>query len=629
MDLALAVPLVPLRELAAHEQQLLAGVGVLVQIEQAQARELLPLVAGQLADHRALSVHHLVVREGQHEVFGKCVEQPERQQVVVVVTVDRVLGEVREGVVHPPHVPLHAEPEAAEPGRPRDLRPGGGLLGDHDGPGELVVDDLVELAQAGHGLEVLAPAVLVRQPVALGARVVEVEHRSDGVDPQPVDVELVQPVHGARQQEVADLVAAVVEDQRAPVAVLAAARVLVFEQRGTVEACQGVLVPREVRRDPVDQHPDAALVEMVDEVPEVVRSAEAARRRVVACGLVAPGDVQRVLGDGQQLDVRVAEVGGVVGQPVRELAVVDEQPAVPDPGAQVHLVDRHRCALPVVVAALRHPIAVLPGVGGRALDDARGLRALLEAVGVGIRLEHDVAGLAAYLELVEMPRGESRDEELPDAGATARPHGVHAAVPAVEIPDDADAHCVRRPDREQGARDLVDRVKVRTEEPVGVPVPALAEQVQIEVAELRREGIGVVGRQCVAVLVVPAEAVVRGDLAAVAAPLEEVRVGDALERDPALLDRDRACVGEEGPHEHAVVGRVATEHGEGIVVARLGDASQRFRERGGRARLGARHGAIHRVPKGVAGAPRRHCVSALDGTIGRSDSAGHRRASRP
>ena len=67
-------------------------------------------------------------------------------------------------------------------------------------------------------------------------RVVEVEHRRHGVDPQAVDVELVEPVQGVRDEEVADLAAAEVEDVGAPVELLAAARVGVLVERGAVEA---------------------------------------------------------------------------------------------------------------------------------------------------------------------------------------------------------------------------------------------------------------------------------------------------------------------------------------------------------------------------------------------------------
>ena len=181
-------------------------------------------------------MHDLVVRQRQHEVLAERVHQAEGELVVVVAAVDRILLEVAERVVHPAHVPLEAEAEAAEVGRPRHARPGRGLLGDRHGAGVAAVDHLVELLEERDRVEVLAPAELVRQPLALLARVVEVEHRGHGVDAQAVDVVLASQKSALDEQEVAHLVAAVVEDQRAPVRVLAAARVGVLVERGAVEA---------------------------------------------------------------------------------------------------------------------------------------------------------------------------------------------------------------------------------------------------------------------------------------------------------------------------------------------------------------------------------------------------------
>jgi len=58
---------------------------------------------------------------------------------------------------------------------------------------------------------------------------------------------LVEPEQGITDQEVADLAAAVVEDERAPILVFAEARVGVFVEMGAVEVTQAVLVARKVR----------------------------------------------------------------------------------------------------------------------------------------------------------------------------------------------------------------------------------------------------------------------------------------------------------------------------------------------------------------------------------------------
>ena len=144
-------------------------------------------------------------------------------------------------------------------------------------------------------------------------------------------------------EEVAHLVAPVVEDERAPVGVLAAARVGVLVERGAVEARERELVAREVRGHPVEDHAEAVAVQAVDELAEVVGRAEARRRRVVAGHLVAPRAAERVRHHGHQLEVGEAHVLGVGGELVGELevgqrAVVLER--VQPPRAEVDLVDR-------------------------------------------------------------------------------------------------------------------------------------------------------------------------------------------------------------------------------------------------------------------------------------------------
>ena len=78
VELARLRPLRLLAQLAAHEQQLLAGVGPHVGQVGAQVGQLLPAVAGHLAQQRALAVHDLVVAQRQHVVLRPRVDQARR-----------------------------------------------------------------------------------------------------------------------------------------------------------------------------------------------------------------------------------------------------------------------------------------------------------------------------------------------------------------------------------------------------------------------------------------------------------------------------------------------------------------------------------------------------------------------
>src|SRR5699024_1184547 len=107
--------------------------------------------------------------------------------------------------------------EPAVLGQACDARPRGRLLGYHHDAGVVAVGRRVRLLKERDRLKVLPTAVDVRAPLAILPRVVEVEEGGDSVDADAVDVELIEPVEGVRNEEVADLVAAVVEDVGAPV----------------------------------------------------------------------------------------------------------------------------------------------------------------------------------------------------------------------------------------------------------------------------------------------------------------------------------------------------------------------------------------------------------------------------
>jgi hypothetical protein len=91
------------------------------------------------------------------------------------------------------------------------------------------------------------------------------------------------------------------------------ARVAVLVEVRAVEEAGAVLVGREVDGHPVEEDADAGVMQPLDEDHQVLRRTVAARRREVAGRLVAPRAVERMLHDGEELDVRephLRRVGG-------------------------------------------------------------------------------------------------------------------------------------------------------------------------------------------------------------------------------------------------------------------------------------------------------------------------------
>jgi len=198
----------------------------------------------------------------------------------------RIAFHVAQGVVHPAHVPLQTEAQTARVGGPRNLRPGGGFLGNGLHIRVLAINRFLEAAQRIHGFQVFASAILVGNPFARFARVVQAKHGSHAIDAQPVHVILLQPKEGAAQQETADFVAAVIEEGTGPLRVEPFARVRRLIEVSAVETGQPVAVGREMRRHPIHKNADALLMQTMHQEHEVLRRTVTAGRRKVAGGLV-------------------------------------------------------------------------------------------------------------------------------------------------------------------------------------------------------------------------------------------------------------------------------------------------------------------------------------------------------
>src|SRR5581483_11675279 len=98
-------------------------------------------------------------------------------------------------------------------------------------------------------------------------------HGSHGIHPQAVHVVLVEPEVRAAAEKIAYLGASIVEYGAAPLGVKALSWIGVLVKMRAIEVTEPMLVRREVRGDPVEDHADAAPVQVVDEVHEVLRRA--------------------------------------------------------------------------------------------------------------------------------------------------------------------------------------------------------------------------------------------------------------------------------------------------------------------------------------------------------------------
>ena len=494
LDALVVAPLDELAKLVAHEVELAARVRHLVQGKRAHARELAPVVARHPGDERALAVDHLVVAERQDEVLVELVHGREGQELVVAGAVREVGLHVVQRIVHPAHVPLEVESQAAVGGGVRHERPRRGLLRDHHHVRVVLAHGVVARADEVDGRVVLLrPARVELLLAGVVDAEVEVQHGRDAVHADAVCVVLAHPVQQVGRQEVADLVLSEVELERAPVGVL-----LLLVQLVAVEVHQAVLVAAEAAGHPVQDHADARLVAGVHKVLELPGVSVAAGGREVARDLVAPRAVKRVLHHGQDLYVRVAHLLHVIDQLHGELvvgevaagmvvgvwvAVSGEAVRVALPAAKVALEDVERPLEEVLLGAGGHVLLVLPLIAGDIRGARRRPRGALrvERVRVGLVQQVAVGGLDQVL--VELALRGAGHEAVPHAaGGRARKVGG-LRVPVVEVADHANALDVRRPHGKPVALDAVLVARVRAELLVAAVPHALAHKVQVVVGK--------------------------------------------------------------------------------------------------------------------------------------------------
>ena len=425
-------------------------------------------------------MHHLVVRQGQDPSLAVQVEASEGELATVAPATVGSSGEVVEGVMHPAQVPFEVEAEPALRHRPADAEKGCGLLGDRDHSRRSLVTAQVELPQEGDRLQVVVAAQDVRLPVTGLARVVQVEHRGHRIDPESVDMELLQPVARVADQEVAHLGATEVEDEGSPVRMLASHPVGMLVERSPVEAGQRVLVAREVRGDPVEDDPDAGPMQHVDHRPQLSWSSKTSGRGVEAGDLVSPRPSERVLGDRQKLQMREAMALTVLGEQgseilVRQLLTV----GAASPRAEVNLVDAHRRALQVASGPICHPGRVRPCEVGGFQDVRRCPRRSIHRQSKRIGLvAGSTVGALNYVSVAHARHG-SGHEPLPDPRARQRGHRPGRVMPVAEVARHAHAGCVWGPDGEGHAIGAVDLSRVCAEDLPGSRMRPVGQQAQV------------------------------------------------------------------------------------------------------------------------------------------------------
>ncbi len=482
------LPFLPLADFRTHEQQFLAGMAKHESQKSAQVGEFLPKIAGHLVQQGALAVHHLVMAQDQDEILMKSIEQSKSDHVVVIFAIDGIFGKIGQKIVHPTHIPFEIESKPTEVGGFGNARPGGRFFGDHHHPGIIAENQLVQAFEEIDCLEVFAAAVLVGNPLPCFARVIEVDHGSHGIDPQPIDMVLFQPKQGVGDEKIAHFVAAIIEDQRTPILVLAFSGILMLVEMRTVKTGQAVSIPRKMGRYPIEDDADTILVAVIDKKLKIIGGAKPGGGGKISGHLIAPRPVQGVFGDRQQLNVGIPHFLDIGDKFPAEVPVGKKILSLLPfsfPRSQMHLIDRDRLLQRISAAPFFEVLGVAPGVTVHIGDDRGGLRSFFKSQTVRIGLDHPVAGLILDLEFVFFSNADIGNKEFPNSRSAEHPHLMFTAMPLIEVADYADIAGIRRPDSKIDTSYTFDAQGMSAQFFIDLVVIAHGKKITIQIADLR------------------------------------------------------------------------------------------------------------------------------------------------
>ena len=308
---AFLIPLAEMPDLISHKVELFPRMGVHIHIKCPGLREFHIIVSEHFLEDRCLAVDYFVVGKRQQVVRIIVIRHGEGELVIAASPEQRIDAEIVERVVHPSHIPLIIEAQPAVFRVFRDSRKAGGILGGKDGGGVEFFQSAVHVFEKFHCIRVDAPLW----------RSLPVDGAADGVHPQPVYVELCQPVVGGRLKEAPYFSAGVHEVAASPLA-LSYCGMRVLVQGCAVIICQCVVIHCEVYRHEVKDDADAVLVAGVNECFELVGCPISGGRAEKAGALISPGLVARIFCERHDLQIIIAVLLHVGDQDVCHLFVV-------------------------------------------------------------------------------------------------------------------------------------------------------------------------------------------------------------------------------------------------------------------------------------------------------------------
>ena len=304
----------------------------------------------------------------------------------------------------------------------------------------------VQRLQEGDALQILSTAILVG--LIIGAAIVQIHHGADRIHTQTVEMEFLQPVHCAGNEEALDLRTTEIKDAGGPVGMLVHLRILQFVAAGAVELVKAVQILGEVGRHPVQQHTDAGFMQGIHKDLQFIGGAVTGGGGVIIGDLITPAGIEGVGRQGHNLHMGKSHFLDIFGKQGRNLGIgIAGAVFLPLPGTHMELIDVHRALQRVFLGSGGKPLTVAPLVIFLLPNHAGGVRHQLGAVGIGVYLVDRAAIFANNQEFIGLSQLSMGSPGFPNTAGDLL-HGKILAIPEVKVAHNCNTLCIGRPNAE-------------------------------------------------------------------------------------------------------------------------------------------------------------------------------------
>ena len=210
--------------------------------------------------------------------------------------------------MHPAHIPLVAEVQTILFYRSGNLRPCGRFLRNHHRSRITTKDQRINMLKELDCFKILVATINVRNPLTVLLAIIKIEHRSNRIHTKSVNMIIFNPHECTADQEILNLILAVIEDLGSPIRMLSLARICIFVCRCSVKIHKSMCILREMRRYPVKNDTNLLLMALIDQVSKILRRSVTGGRCIITGYLIAPRSIERILRDSHQFNVCVSHL---------------------------------------------------------------------------------------------------------------------------------------------------------------------------------------------------------------------------------------------------------------------------------------------------------------------------------